>query len=83
MIDAASTKTQKNQKNGFDADTALALIMDAQLSRKQYETIRAATKNIGYDMFPSYKIFENQNRSATQKILTLQRVRHQIIYKNY
>lgn len=56
LIKAAAINIQeKNEKNGFDADAALALMMDAQLSKRQYETIRAAIKKIGFNIFPSYK----------------------------
>lgn len=53
----------KNQEN-FDADTALALIMDAQLSRRQYKTIRVATKKIGLDIFPSYKKIQKSKQNC-------------------
>lgn len=74
---------EKNEKNGFDADAALALMMDAQLSKRQYETIRAAIKKIGFDIFPSYKKILESKKNAILKILTLQRVQHQMIYRSY
>lgn len=57
LIDAAASNPPcKCQSTGsFDAESALALIVQTKLTVYNYETIRRACKNIGFDIFPSYK----------------------------
>lgn len=35
----------------FTTEKALALMLDASLSKQQYEVVRKATKDFGYDIF--------------------------------
>lgn len=65
LIDAASSNlhTRDDINIGFDADTALALIVQTKLSKFQYEVIRKSCKDIGHNIFPSYnKILERKIR---------------------
>ncbi|KAK5649336.1 hypothetical protein RI129_000365 [Pyrocoelia pectoralis] len=55
----ASTFRRAYKKRDFDipklpTDRALALMVEAGLSKNQYNLIRAVTKEIGCDVFPSY-----------------------------
>lgn len=54
VIDAAASNVPKVQR-AFNTDSALALITQAGLSKYQYEILRKATTDIGYNIFPSYK----------------------------
>lgn len=59
LIDAAALPMKDSADTAFTADSALALITQAKLSKYQYEILRKATQNIGYDIFPNYtKIIE-------------------------
>lgn len=44
-----------NFKAVIDCDQALAILTQAQLSKYQYEIIRKAIKDAGFNIFPSYK----------------------------
>jgi len=56
---ASSINRASDTKEGFSAEKALALMLDADLSKHQYEIIRDAAKAIGHDIYPPYyKILE-------------------------
>lgn len=49
----------KTTSNGFSPEKALALLLDAKLSKYQYEMLKKACRNIGHDIFPCYsKVLE-------------------------
>ncbi|CAH2092745.1 unnamed protein product [Euphydryas editha] len=60
MISSVVRKNQNCSKpKSFTPDKALSLMLDASLSKNQYQVIRKATLELGYDIFPSYhKILE-------------------------
>ncbi|BES91384.1 Hypothetical protein NTJ_04193 [Nesidiocoris tenuis] len=64
LIDAAASSSREEEKRAvLDADSALALITQANLSKYQYETIRKTTKEKGYNIFPSYgKVLEAKTK---------------------
>ena len=69
VIDAAASNAPKVQK-AFNTDSALALITQAGLSKYQYEILRKATKNIGHNIFPSYKeIAESKQKCYPDNII--------------
>jgi len=55
LIDAAASSSSSIPSSAFDADSALGLVVQAKLTKYQYEVLRKATKAIGHDIFPSYK----------------------------
>lgn len=56
LITCAAKKICHEEKiiNKFSPEEALSLILDAHLSKNQYELMRNAAKNIGSDIFPPY-----------------------------
>lgn len=58
LIETAAKKIEdkKSEKQAinFSSEQALALIMDASLSKYQYENLRKATNDLGFNIFPSY-----------------------------
>lgn len=56
LIDAAASSftDSTDDDTAFDTDSALALIIQAKLSKYQYEILRKATQDIGRNIFPCY-----------------------------
>jgi hypothetical protein len=59
IIIKAANKIQEesSELTGFTPAKALALMLDASLSKYQYEILRKDTKPIGCDIFPGYRKF--------------------------
>lgn len=65
LIDAAASSYQPiSQAEVFSADFALSIFTQAKLSRFQYEVIRAATKKVGHNIFPSYKKIQEAKKDC-------------------
>lgn len=66
MINMAADKLKKQEgiSPKFSAEQALALLLDAALSKHQYETIRMASKDLGYDIFPRYEIVREAKKKC-------------------
>lgn len=60
LIVAAANEAKGTSKSAsFTPEQALSLLLDASLSKHQYQIIRKATIEIGFDIFPSYhKVLE-------------------------
>lgn len=80
LIDAfASSFITDSTNTVFNADSALALITQTKLSKYQYEILRKATKDIGHNIFPSYrkiieakkKCYPPDNIDVTEKSATV------------
>lgn len=67
LIDASASSSTSSTDKAFNADSALALITHAKLSK--YEILRKATKDIGHNIFPSYrKIIEAKKQCYPDNI---------------
>lgn len=53
--------------NAFTPEKALALILDASLTKHQYEVLRSSAKEIGFDIYPSYyQVLETKKNATLQ-----------------
>lgn len=59
----------KTTSNCFSPEKALALLLDAKLSKYQYEMLKKACRNIGHDIFPCYsKVLEAKKTCYPENI---------------
>lgn len=59
IVSAAKKYEKSEQFKSFTPEKALSLIIDASLSRHQYDVLRSSAKEIGCDIYPHYsKILE-------------------------
>lgn len=70
LINAASSRDTPKSPS-FDVDTALALITEAKLSKYQYEILRQSAKDIGHDIYPSYKKVIQSKQNCYPKNLVI------------
>lgn len=69
LIDAAASSFTDSTDTAFDADSGLALITQAKLSKYQHEILRKATQDIGHNIFPSYrKVIEAKKKCYPDNI---------------
>lgn len=69
LIDAAVLSFTDSIDTAFDANSALALIIQAKLSKYQYEIFRKATQDIGHNIFSNYrKIIEAKKKCYPDNI---------------
>ncbi|XP_059216468.1 uncharacterized protein LOC131994136 isoform X2 [Stomoxys calcitrans] len=56
LISSAAKKSECLDKSikAFTPEKALGLILDASLSKHQYEVLRSSAREIGFDIYPSY-----------------------------
>ncbi|EFN64878.1 hypothetical protein EAG_09125, partial [Camponotus floridanus] len=74
-IDAAASSFTDSTDTALDADSALALITQAKLSKYQYEILRKATQDIGHNIFPSYrKIIEAKKKCYPDNIIVTEKL---------
>lgn len=55
QIDSASSLSNDHENHKISADRALALYVQTRMTKYQYQVLRQALQNEGYDILPSYK----------------------------
>lgn len=66
-----TTNSKKNHKKYMDLTKALAILMDAELSKHQYEVIRNALKDCGYNVFPPYYLLVEEKKKCYPEHVTI------------
>lgn len=83
IVSAAKKYEKSEQFKSFTPEKALSLIIDASLSRHQYDVLRSSAKEIGCDIFPHYSKILEVKKNAILQILRLMNVLAVLDYKNY
>lgn len=69
MASGTSPDTKITPQSYIPSTTALALMLDAELSKHQYETIKYVLQREGYDILPPYKkVLDEKKKCYRDKI---------------